>query len=380
MSKNEKGVLILTPFFSPNIGGVETHLDDLVSTLDEKGYNVFVQTYSPITTPGVPWKKWEKKGNNIFITRYKWFGKDLFHKLENYPLLDFLYITPYLLIRVLFFMFLNNRKIEIIHAQGLNAAVMGIVLKKIFRKKLVVSLHAVYELNSQKTSRVIKSILLQADVVLGMSQVILKQFESSGFCPTKLMEYKYWIDTQRFKPVDQKSARNKTGIKDNFTVLFVGRLIKKKGADLLLDIAKRLENIQFYFIGSGPEESAIKLAARNHANIFFLGGVSNSDLHIYYNSADIYCIPSVYEEGFGRVGMEAVACGIPVVGSNRGGIGEALDETVSLLVEPSVENLKKIIIDLYSDREKLLKLKKNCRNYALKNFSKENIELILKHY
>ena len=57
MNKNKKGVLILTPFFSPNIGGVETHLDNLVSILDEKGYKVFVQTYSPITTENIPWKK-----------------------------------------------------------------------------------------------------------------------------------------------------------------------------------------------------------------------------------------------------------------------------------------------------------------------------------
>jgi len=381
MNKNAKGVMVLTPFFSPNIGGVETHLDDLVSALDEKGYNVFVQTYSPITTPGVSWKKWEKKGNRIFITRYGWFGKDLFHKLENYPLLDFLYLTPYLLSRVLFFMLLNSRKIDIVHAQGLNAAVMGIVLKKIFRKRLVVSPHAVYGFQKkQLTGRIVKTILQKADRVLGLSKVILDQFPALGVDIDRMAEYKYWVDVDAFKPLDQKVARKRTGIDDIFTVLFVGRLIKKKGIDLLLNVAKNLEEIQFVFIGSGPEKSSIQSASKNLPNIRFLGKVSNSELNNYYNSADIYCIPSVYEEGFGRVGMEAVACGIPVVGSNRGGIGEALDKTVSLLVAPTVENLKEVILDLYNDREKLLQLKKNCRNYALKKFSKENIELILKNY
>ena len=57
MNKNQKGVLILTPFFSPNIGGVETHLDNLVSNLDDKGYRIFVQTYSPLTTENTSWKK-----------------------------------------------------------------------------------------------------------------------------------------------------------------------------------------------------------------------------------------------------------------------------------------------------------------------------------
>ena len=59
-----KGILILTPFFSTNIGGVETHFDDLVEALDDNGYKVYVQTYSPITTANVEWKSKEKKGNN----------------------------------------------------------------------------------------------------------------------------------------------------------------------------------------------------------------------------------------------------------------------------------------------------------------------------
>ena len=50
MVDKKPGVLILSPFFSPNIGGVESHLDDLVSALDKREYKVFVQTYSPDKT------------------------------------------------------------------------------------------------------------------------------------------------------------------------------------------------------------------------------------------------------------------------------------------------------------------------------------------
>ena len=61
MIDKKLGVLILSPFFSPNIGGVESHLDDLVSALDKRKYKVFVQTYSPITTSNVVWESREKK-------------------------------------------------------------------------------------------------------------------------------------------------------------------------------------------------------------------------------------------------------------------------------------------------------------------------------
>ena len=144
MTKNKKGILILTPFFSPNIGGVESHLDNLVTALDEKGYRVFVQTYSPLTTENTLSKKLEYLGNSTKIFRHKWIGKNLFHKLENHPVLDFLYLTPYLFFRSLLFMIANSKKIGTIHAQGLNAGVIGVFLKVIFRKRLLISLHAVY--------------------------------------------------------------------------------------------------------------------------------------------------------------------------------------------------------------------------------------------
>ena len=110
MTKNKKGILILTPFFSPNIGGVESHLDNLVTALDEKGYRVFVQTYSPLTTENTLSKKLEYLGNSTKIFRHKWIGKNLFHKLENHPVLDFLYLTPYLFFRSLLFMLANSKK------------------------------------------------------------------------------------------------------------------------------------------------------------------------------------------------------------------------------------------------------------------------------
>ena len=382
MNKNKKGVLILTPFFSPNIGGVETHLDNLVSILDEKGYKVFVQTFSPITTENIPWKKNELLGNNAQISRYKWFGKNLFHKLRNYPVLDFLYLTPYLFFRSFFFMVTNSQKIDIVHAQGLNAGAIGVILKKIFKKRLLISLHAIYSTidRHRLISLMTRMILNSADVALGMSKAVNNQFNQKGIKGINLKEYRYWIDLKHFKPMDLKESRNKIGIDDRFTVLFVGRLIPIKGIKLLVEIARELEHIQFLFIGAGPLEPFLKSTSKQNSNIKFLGQIQNTDLPAYYNSADIFCIPSQYEEGLGRVVMESVACGTPVVGSNRGGISEALNATVSILMEPTTENLKKVIKMLYTDEGQLEALKIGCRDYAIKNYSKKNLELITRHY
>ena len=382
MNKNKKGILIVTPFFSPNIGGVETHLDDLVSVLDEQGYRVFVQTYSPITTKGTSWKAHERSGNEINITRYAWFGGKLFHKLEKFPILDFLYLTPYLFIRSFLFMITNAPKVDIIHAQGLNAGIIGIVLKLIFRKRFIISLHAVYT-NIDKngfSGFATRLILNNTEVVLGMSKAVNNQFAQYGIEKNRLNEYRYWVDIEHFKPMGLNEARKKLNIKDRFTVLFVGRLITIKGIKLLVEVARELKYLQFLFVGTGPLEDFLKSSSKQFSNIHFLGQVQNTDLPIYYNSADLLCIPSLYEEALGRVTLEAVACGTPVVGSNKGGILEVMTNEISVLVQPTHKILKKTIVRLSENQNGLKILKANCRPHALKFFSKDNIKLITKHY
>ncbi len=382
MHKNKKGVLILTPFFSPNIGGVETHLDNLVSILDEQGYRIFVQTYSPLTTENTSWKKNELLGNNIQINRYRWFGKNLFHNLESHPFLGFLYLTPYLFFRSLLFMITNSKKIDVIHAQGLNAGAIGVILKVVFKKRLIISLHSIYT-NIDDHGLIpflIRMILNSAHVTLGVSKAVNRQFNQTAIKVSSLKKYRYWVDLKHFKPMNLKESRKKIGVDDRFTVLFVGRLIPIKGIKLLVEIARELDQIQFLFIGAGPLESFLNSASEQNTNIKFLGQVQNYNLPVYYNSADVFCIPSQYEEGLGRVVMESVSCGIPVVGSNRGGISEALNKTISILLEPTHDNLKNTIQMLHMDKQKLMALKMDCRNYATMNYSKQNLDLITRHY
>jgi len=377
----KKGILLLTPFFSPNMGGVETHLDDLVKGLDKRGYAVFVQTYSPITTRNVFWKEKEKIGENVEIRRYRWFGKDIFNYVEKFPLFDFLYLTPYLLLRAFFWMLFNSEKINVIHAQGFNAAYIGGILKKVFKKKLIVSTHAIYELEKKSsTAKKVVSILNQSDKCLCLSKGSYNELLSFGLGLEKVDLFRYWIDLDVFQLLDKEILRKDLGFDNKATILFVGRLIEKKGTRILCDVAKNFPQINFVFIGTGPDEEYIKMKLKKNNNLKFIGQVKNTELYKYYNSADVLCIPSQYEEGFGRVVIEAVACGLPVIGSNKGGIPEALDRSVSILVDPTVENLQKVVGDIFSQNGKLMELSNNCRKYAEENFSEKNIDLITKYF
>jgi len=370
-NKNKPGILVLTPFFAPNIGGVETHLSDLVKELDNLKFPVYVHTYSPLTTANVRWKSKETI-NHIHIYRYPWIGKNLFHKLEKYPLLDFLYLTPYLFFRTLFWMLSNHQKINTIHSHGFNGALAGNILKKIFHKKHITSTHALYDNSPNSlTAKLTSFVLNQTDAILAQSIHSKNQLIQWGINPKKIFLYRYWIDVDKFNSQDSHLTKK-------FTVLFVSRLIIKKGTRIIVKLAKKLPQVKFIIIGTGPESDYI--SKQKLPNINFLGKIDNNNLLKFYSTASAFIQPALYQEGFTRTVMEAVACGVPVIASNIGTIPEIVDDSVSILVKPSVNNFKSAILKLSKDKILLNQMRKNCNQYTKKYFNHKNIKLITKHY
>lgn len=142
MKNSKQTILIISPSFSPVSGGLETHLDDLCAYLKRRDYCIYVITYQYL----------EKKakiveGSNPKIIRIPWFSYNLLFKLEQYPLLYFMYLAPTLLAMSLLFMLRHRHEVNIVHAHGLVTAVIAALLKKIFKKRTIVSLHTIYHLN-----------------------------------------------------------------------------------------------------------------------------------------------------------------------------------------------------------------------------------------
>jgi glycosyltransferase involved in cell wall biosynthesis len=380
MSMQENGVLIVSPFFSPNIGGVETHLDDLCAFLSKKSRKVFVLTYSPLTVNAKA-KFFEKKGT-AEITRIPWIGGNLFHKLEKFPLLEFAYLSPVLFLAGFFFLLFNSKKIKAIHAQGFNAAFVAKFLGLIFRKRIIASTHAIYDLDEKAFfSKMIKWVLESFDLVLTLSKPSKKELEKIGLNPEKIKVYTYWVDQKAFSPKNKERCRKKTGLAGKkFAVFFVGRLIEKKGALLLLKIAKEMPEATFAFAGTGPVEGMLEKAQKELKNVVFFGKINNKKLPEYYCSADIAAVPSLYNEGFGRVILEALSCGIPVVASNLGAIPDAVGKGCGFVVKPEPKAFKEAIRKFYLQRKLLPAISRKCRLYALRNFSEKNAELIEKSY
>lgn len=125
---------------------------------------------------------------------------------------------------------------------------------------------------------------------------------------------------------------------DRPVILFVGRLDEGKGLHDLLKAKSRIgERAQLVLVGSGTIEGDLRAKAQSlgiQDDVVFVGSIPHDEIHHYYSSADIFCLPS-YHEGFPIVNMEALASGCAVVSTNIDSIEEQLDDGKNaLLVQP----------------------------------------------
>lgn len=376
-----KKILLLTTPFRPNVGGVETHLDDLIKEGVKLGFNFDILTYQPLIT-NVRGKTIEK-GIGYKIFRIPWIRNNLFLKLEPYPILEFLYLFPPLFILGLVYLLFQSRKISVIHGQGLIAGSVGIILGKIFPKRVLISTHSIYHFPTKGIYPAFIRVLFNKTFkVLVLSEQSRKEVLSLGIAPNKVAKFTYWIDQKIFAPASKFQSRESLGLpRRAFITLFVGRLVAVKGVRELLNAAKMSGKETVYVVvGDGPMATQVAGFAKRQKNVIFVGKVDNNKLPEYYSAADVLLVPSTHEEGFGRVILESLSCGTPVVAANRGGIPEAVDSSVSVLIDISPKAIKETLESLWRDRKKLERLAKNARNFAEKHFSKKNVKLISRYY
>lgn len=129
-----------------------------------------------------------------------------------------------------------------------------------------------------------------------------------------------------------KAVRDNLGLKDDYVILTASRLVFKNGIDTLIEaVAKFKEkrpNVKCLVIGDGPEREKLKSKSRKLKvlnNIIFLGQIPQKDLPVYFRIADVFVRPS-RSEGLGNAFLEAMAAGVPVIGTPVGGIVDFLIE------------------------------------------------------
>lgn len=177
------------------------------------------------------------------------------------------------------------------------------------------------------TKRTANSAFHCADLIVGNSRSLADTLAKRFPAHRSKMKYVHLgVDTSIYRPSDSR--------KDGpFHILFAGRLIPRKGIPVLLKAfiiaRKELPGLRLSIAG-GSQKPAYgvylrKIARNLHVPVQFKGNLSRSQMPAFYRSGDCFVCPSQQHEAFGLVNVEAMACGLPVIASDIGGIPEIVE-------------------------------------------------------
>lgn len=203
------------------------------------------------------------------------------------------------------------------------------------RARVILSHHGVYRGNGVvgKLLELVKRQLARLYPNISVSQFVADNI------PGKSVVIHNAYDAGLFKQ-PAKSERDRDFV-------FCGRLVSDKGADVcvhaLSEVLRVVPDTTLTIIGSGPEQPALQALAERlsiSGNIHFTGALGGADLVQALQGHACMLVPSLWEEPFGIVALEGIACCDTVIVSRRGGLSEAVGEC-GLVVEPAVEHMAK---------------------------------------
>jgi len=329
---------IVTHTFLPHVGGIEKVVYEQSKRLMQRNYQPTVVT-NRIDTPktylvdGIPVQCYESLNTGFRL---------------GIP-----YSIPTVTSLETFLKAVKSSKI--VHAHGhpyLTSLVAG-TLAKHYNKPFVLTQHNTFieydslfdDVERLNDLAVGKQTLKDADKIIAVSNATKNYVLSLGAKPQKVTVLHNGVDLVKFRPMAGKreEMRKKLRVPEGaVVVLTVRRLVYKNGVDTLIEGAsiavRKNPRIVFLVVGKGPDMNSVKARVEElgiEKNFRLTGFVSDEDLPFYYNAADFFVLPSKSGEGLPLVALEAMACGLPVVSTNVGGIREILMDDFGRLVPPN---------------------------------------------
>jgi len=225
--------------------------------------------------------------------------------------------------------------------------------------------------------------LESADAVVFVSNALLRKSMELGYGGENAVVIPNGVDTSSFSILDKNETRRRNGIYDAniHYVGFVGNLVWVKRADKLpeifLNIKEEVPNVKFLIVGDGNLNDSIRERfVVNGLDVVFTGRVKPEMVSSWMNCMDCLVLPS-RNEGWGNVVLEAQACGVPVVGSNAGGIPEAVGEG-GLIVEEGddfEERFAEAVCTILHNPPNPEKLRKRALEYDWANTVQKEVEV-----
>jgi len=361
-------VLMITPFYHPIMGGVESVVENFSIELNRMGIITDVMTFN-FRKPWCPIPKMEvHKINEIKVIKV--FALNLLPSRLHSP-----YLTSRVnVIPIKFTRLLHDYDILHFHNDvDLSFPFFSIFIDKpkIFHCHVLDATYISYKRNLM-SKLILRNV---ADIYIALSKLFANFLIDLGIPEEKIRILPNGIDVKKFKPDE--------GQKINNLLLFVGRLEEKKGLHVLLKALEHLETSVNLVIAGPPHNQSYymrilslidQISQKTIHNVTYLGVVNEEEKLKLYQKASIFICPSIFDS-FPMVNLEALSCGTPVVASNVGAISEVVrHQENGILVPPGdVARLAKAIQYLLDNEEIRQKFGEEGRKWIVKNYSTDII-------
>ena len=336
-------------------GGVVRSVYTLSKELAFRGHRVTIYT-----TDGCPKRLDVRKNSPVDM---EGFCVYYFRNLSNTLRMRYKIATPIHLLRVIS---KTIKNFDVIHIHEPRTTIAWIVSYYARKNKIPYVVHArgSLTLTSGRTrSKKVFDLLFGKKTVTHASKLIAltadesRQYQEMGVSPDKIKIIPNAIDLSLYESIPSKGEfRRKYGISSQEKViLFLGRLNKIKGIDLLLeafsDINEDLDNARLVIVGPDdgylPKTNQLISQLKIKDQTIYTGPLYEEDKLAAYVDADVYVLPSRYEI-FGNTVLEACACGTPVIVTDRCGVSDFVEE-FGYVVPFSKDELKETILKVLKD-------------------------------
>lgn len=379
---------IFTDTYPPFINGVSTSIVMLKKALEKQGHTVYIVTVNNenmkykyeedekvIRIPGIPVGIYDYRLTGIYpvkiVNKIRKWHLDVIHSQTEFGVGTFARIIA------------KQFHIPLVHTyHTMYEDYVHYITKGYFvgtSKKIVEYLTLFY------CDKTISELIVPTEKTKELFKEKYKVNRNVYVIPTGIEIEKFYLENNKNLNILEK--RNSLGIaKDDFVILFVGRIGTEKNIDLLLNGMEKLiklsKKIKLLIIGDGPDMGYYKeyvYKRKLGKNVIFTGKVPWDSISEYYLIADIFATASVTETQ-GLTVIEAMAAGLPVVCINDESFTGTIMNNVDGIIFNNLEEYIEAITKLYQDRELLKNLGKKARIDAEKYSSEKFATSVLEVY
>ena len=216
--------------------------------------------------------------------------------------------------------------------------------------------------------------LKKADYAIAGNQEAVKVWRAKGYQGPIRVIPQFGVDPEIYES-------QISNLKSHFTIGYVGRLVEEKGVPMLLQAVAGLPGEwRLRILGSGPMQSQLEALTRQlniAGGVTFESPIPSPQMPAFYNQLDTLVLPSLtrphWKEQFGRVLIEAMACGVPVVGSRSGEIPHVIGPAGLTFTEGNAQELRARLSQLMDDPALCAGLARRGRERVLARYTQARI-------